>query len=435
MSRSGLKSAREREARCPFVALEQAAGRDLMRLLRRYAELLRYPGVGRLTIPMFVGRLTAGMAALSILLLVEAGTGSVAAGGLATASYAVGLASLAPVGGRLIDRLGRRPILVVTGISYPVLMLLLVLSARSAGSAWLLPVGTSALVGAATPPTAACVRSIWPRLVPQDVLRTAYSLDAVFTDIVFVIGPLIVSVLVAVSGAGLAAGTAAALAAIGALGVAATPIMRNGSEEPAPRSWAGPLAQPALLSVLTMILVNSAIWGAIPVAVTVFTRQEQDPAASGAILAAWSLGSILGGLWYGGRTWRIPPRRQYLWVLLAVSAGLAPLGLARSTVQLAVLLGMGGLPVSSLDAVESYLVSEFAPAGSSAEAFTWMNTANYAGFAAGSAVAGFVAGTPGKTPVMELPFVLAAIACAVGLAVRRLVVRGPNPVAESAPNE
>src|SRR5258708_21186955 len=66
-----------------------------------------------------VGRLPIGMSGLAILLLVQGANDSFATGGAATGCYVAGLACVAPMIGRIIDRSGPRAVLATCGLLFP----------------------------------------------------------------------------------------------------------------------------------------------------------------------------------------------------------------------------------------------------------------------------------------------------------------------------
>ena len=69
---------------------------------------------------------------LAILLLVQEATGSFSKGGAATACYVIGLATVAPALGRLIDRNGPRLALLACSVAFPAALLGLVAAVVSA---------------------------------------------------------------------------------------------------------------------------------------------------------------------------------------------------------------------------------------------------------------------------------------------------------------
>ena len=170
--------------------------------------------------------------------------GLYAMAGSATALYVLGLAAVAPFLGRMIDRIGPRPVLAVSTAIYPAMLLSLVLLALySDGHAW---VALAAfLAGASFPPITICMRALYPRLLPEaGLLQSAYSVDSALVEFIFIVGPALVAAFVA---AGMPVGAivfAAVCAAGGNVLFLRTPAVREWQVHPASgrRSLLGEIA-------------------------------------------------------------------------------------------------------------------------------------------------------------------------------------------------
>ncbi|WP_245899690.1 MFS transporter [Geodermatophilus normandii] len=154
----------------------------------------------------FAGRLPSAMVPLALLLMVQQQTGSYAVAGLASATYGLAMAAMAPVLGRLADRRTPRPVLLVQAAAYPLLLALLV-AVVLGGAPTAVVVAASAAAGAATPLVSGTVRALWSRVDPA-VRGTAFALDATATELVFVAGPTLVATLAVVAGPAWALGVA-----------------------------------------------------------------------------------------------------------------------------------------------------------------------------------------------------------------------------------
>ena len=166
-----------------------------------YARILRTPGVAVLVLATLVGRLPIGISGLAILLYVREVTGSFAAAGLCTGALALGSAAGAPLQGRLVDRRGEGMLLPLAAAHAAGLLLVWALGAAGA------PAGVIAmaalLAGAAIPPLTSVLRSRWPYLLEARprLIPSAFALDSVLIEIIFVIGPLVTTAIVATVGA------------------------------------------------------------------------------------------------------------------------------------------------------------------------------------------------------------------------------------------
>lgn len=208
-----------------------------------YAALLRAPHVSRLLLGTLLGRLPAGMTALVIALaLRDAGT-PYSRIGLATAAYAISAAVGGPVLGRIVDRTGQPRVLlasaVVAGGGYALLAL-------APGSALAAPLG-AAIAGLAMPPLEPCLRSLWPDVVEEKQLDTAYAFDSASQQILYVAGPLAVAGIAGAFSPVAALWVAAGLGLAGALIVATAGPARAWQAPPRAHSSGllGPLRSPA----------------------------------------------------------------------------------------------------------------------------------------------------------------------------------------------
>jgi MFS family permease len=361
--------------------------------LSRYTELFRVPGLGATLAASMIGRLPIGIATLAILLFLQDRTRSFALAGAAAALYVLGLATVAPFLGRLIDRFGPRPVLSVGAVVYPCMMVALVALALLGGShGW---IALAALVaGAAFPPITACMRALYPRIVPDaGLLQTAYSADAALVESVFILGPALVALFVA---GGLAYGAvlfAAVCAGAGNVVFLRTPTVRNWTIQAAAgrRSLLGPLRSPPLLALFTANFLYAFAFGLYELAVTAFAAERGVPAAAGVILALASVGSAAGVIVYGGRDWRIPVTGQFLANLGLMAAGLLLLALITDLYLFAVLNVFACATMAPAIASQSLLVSRLAARDMLAETFTWSATCLLAGVSGGIAAGGVLA--------------------------------------------
>jgi MFS family permease len=170
-----------------------------MIVLDRYYALFSARPVRQAFAASALGRLPIGLTGLAILLLVQTSTASFARGGAAAACYVTGLALVAPVLGRLIDRHGPRRVLLACALAFPAALVLLVAASAQTELAWLAFLAAAA-AGASFPPITVCMRSFFRQVLADDaLLAAAYSAESVLIEIIFIIGPLFVAVFVALA--------------------------------------------------------------------------------------------------------------------------------------------------------------------------------------------------------------------------------------------
>jgi MFS family permease len=362
-------------------------------MFERYRALFGVPLLRATLTASIIGRMPIGIAGLAILLFVQDRSGSFVLAGGASASYVLGLAIIAPFLGRLMDRLGPRPVLAVCSVLYPAALAVLTWIVLDTAN----PVGVvvmSLVAGATLPPISACIRALYPRLVREPgLLHTAYSVDSAVVEAVFILGPAIVAACVAAGYPEAAVLLAAFAAAAGAVVFVRTEAVKawSGVRAVAMRSWLGVLAYPKLLVLYGTTLLYALAFGLFELAVIAHASMKGAPAAAGVALALTSLGSGAGALVYGARHWRAPVTHQFMFALTAMAAGLLLLVPMDHLTWYALTCILAGIPMATVIATQSMLISRYSPRERLAESFTWSTTCLLAGISAGIAAGGVLA--------------------------------------------
>jgi MFS family permease len=374
-------------------------------------------GAQRLFAISVVARLPLAMLSIGVLVHVERLTGSFAAAGTVAGTLAVAQGAGGPLLGRLIDRRGQTALLVAPA---------LVAAAALAGIA-ALPAGAplwalvvlAAVLGIATPPVAACMRTLFPALLPDGgALRRAYAVDAAAVEATWACGPPMVLLL------GAAWSTGAALAAAAIVLLTATVLF---AASPASRRWRPPsnraraaggvLRTPAMRTLVLVLVAVGVLFGAVEVAVASAADAFGRTAAAGPLLGLWGLGSLAGGV-VAARAGGGARTGAGLALLLAALAAshLALAAVAGSLVALGAAMVVAGTMIAPTLATAYSMVNDVAPAGTATEAFAWLTTAMALGTSAGAAGAGAVADSAGP----EATFVVAAAAAGAAAVIAAL---------------
>jgi MFS family permease len=292
----------------------------------RYRRFLRTPGVPRLFASMLVGRLPGAMMGLAIVLRVTGAGGSYALAGVVTAAFSVTAGLSSPVLSRLVDRRGQTVVLVPTAVA--MLAATLLFAALSPhDSAWLL-VGAGALIGLFLPPITTASRALWPSVVTEpDALESAYTTDATFQELIFIVGPLLVVAVNAPFGSAAAIVTAGIVCCSGTLSFALSAHSRNWQPTPHQADRHHALRSPGLRVLLATLFALILGFAAIEVSVVAAAKQAHHGGLSGVLLALWSVGSLLAGFVYGSRSWRGNVAQRLtvlLGVIVVVTAAMVP---------------------------------------------------------------------------------------------------------------
>lgn len=384
-----------------------------------YRAVLAVPGVWRLLVSSLLGRLPIGATSLAVLLLVRQETGSFGLAGITVGALALTGAIAAPIQGRLLDRFGPRRVLVPFAISQAAALVLLVVIVTS-GASDVLVVLIAGVAGALVPPISAAVRVLWPEIVrSRQGVESAYALDATAQELIWTAGPLIVAMLVALASPSVAVLSTVFVLLAGTLLFVTAPPLGSWPDQEKPGSRAGALASRPLRYLLGATVLFGMGMGALEVGLPGLAVAVGSAPLAGVLLAFWSVGSMVGGIAYGARTWTSPVDLRFA-VLLAVGAvSILPLILADSFAAGIALSFLAGVPGAASLSCLYLLVGREAPAGTMAEAFTWSLAALITGVAAGSAIAGQLVDAHGAGRTFLLGAVVMGLSGLVALASAR----------------
>ena len=249
--------------------------------LQRYATLLAQPRTARARSPLSVlGRLPIGLTGLAILLLVQISSDSFARGGAAAACYVVGLAAVAPVLGRAIDRYRA-----TRASCWPAACFFRPRwsrwSPRSSTARRVLALVLAGAAGASFPPITVCVRTYFRRrLAEEGLLAAAYSAESVLIELIFIVGPMLVALFVAFASPAAAVWFAAACGLAGTLLFLRSPALRTWHIEPrTSRSLLGPLAERGFPALVGVVLCFSSAFGFLEIGVVAYATEVGNAGA------------------------------------------------------------------------------------------------------------------------------------------------------------
>ncbi|MDQ1487198.1 MAG: hypothetical protein QOJ62_2891 [Actinomycetota bacterium] len=355
----------------------------------RLGDVFRLRGMRRLLGFALMAELPAGMTGLAVLLRITQAGGSYARAGLVTAVGALATGVTSPILSRMVDRRGQTVVLVPTAIAVLAASIFLaVLPPRGALAPLLV---ASALMGFVQPPALVSARTLWPTVVTDPLLlETTYSIEASLTELVFICGPLLVVAINAPFGAAAAIVASGALACTGALGFGTSKASRRvtGSKKLATTHHA--LRAPGVRLMVFVIFAMVIGFAAIDVSTVAAARElSASKYTPGIVIAIWSIGSLVGGMVFGMRSWPgVLSARilAFLAGIVVLTAALIPL---HNLVGLAIVLFAGGLNYAPCFANMNMIVQRVAPVGAVTESYAWMGTGALIGAAVGSSSAGF----------------------------------------------
>ncbi|MFF4903507.1 MFS transporter [Streptomyces sp. NPDC001260] len=373
----------------------------------------------------FVSRLPLSMIGVGIVTMLSQLGGEYWLAGSVSATQALAAAAVGPQISRLVDRHGqRRVVLPATAVTVAAICALL-LCARFAAPDWTLFV--AAAVAGCMPSMGALVRARWAEIHRDSprLLHTAYSLESVLDELIYVVGPILAITLSTKVRAGAGPLAAAVLLAVGVLLFAVQrrtePPVRSG-----PRHIRGSALRTPGLGLLVLTLTSvGASYGSVDVATVAFAGAHHHKALSGLLLGLYALGSGLAGAVVGAIGPRGALTRRLLLSAGAMVVTTAPLLFAPGLAALAGMLFVAGMAVAPLLITTMGLVDHLASSAQLTESITWIVSGLSVGVALGYATAGWVVDAAGAAAGYRVPCAAALLAAStVCLALPRLTRAG-----------
>lgn len=429
-------------------------------MLNRYRAAFEPRGSLSFSLAGLLGRFPASMVGLGLVFVIAAH------GNYGRAGTLVGIQALSacvggPLQGRLADRFGQARILVPVAATFGLVLAGLILALRADASFAVLAV-LAAGAGASSPTTGTLARSRWTTLHSGGGrLQTAFAVEAVFDEVVFVVGPVLTTFLATYSDPLVALVVAAVAGVSGSLLLAAqhrtqppsaasaspatSPAtgprvgrVRSGPDGAAPAARS-PLPWSALVTLLVAQLTVGAIFGSTDVVTVAYATAAGAKQDAGLVLACFSGGSLLAGLVVGAVAWRMSPMRRVRICVAVLGCTTVLLPLVPN-LRLLPLAGFAvGVTCSPALVAIAAAVQVVTPRDRLTEAMALGTSFLVAGFSLGSAVAGHLVDAVGPhraylqsavagllaTVVVLAPPAVRMVGAAVGRGRSRRSPRGP----------
>ncbi|MFI2201171.1 MFS transporter [Streptomyces sp. NPDC020192] len=400
-----------------------------------YLEILRARHALRLLTGTLVGRLPNATAAIALVLFVRAEGGTYSLAGALAAVYGVANAIGQPVLGRLVDLHGQPRVQLPAAVLAALSMTVFALSGTDP-----LPLAYASVAAAGlfTPPLEGGLRALWPSVLRrEEQVHTAYAMDAIAQEVMFTVGPLLVTLCVSLWDERAALLVLNLLGVLGALSVVVSRPSRAWRSAPREAHWLGALRSPGLLALLGAFLFIGIALGSITVASVSYADGHGGDAVYGWMMAGLGLGALAGGTVYGACRWTGVPERRLRFLVALLAVCYLPLMLVPDAVAMVLLTVVSGVFLAPCIACAFIIVDRHAPSGTVTEAFSWLVTTFTVGASVGTGLAGPVVQGGGTVWGFAVPGAAGAVSLLVLLATGRVLaapVRG-EVVAASSEND
>jgi MFS family permease len=400
-----------------------------------YLEILKAKHAARLLTGTLVGRLPNATAAIAIVLFVRAQGGTYSLAGALAAVYGVANAVGQPLLGRLVDLHGQPRVQLPAALASALAMAVFAFAGTDP-----LPLayGAVAAAGLFTPPLEGGLRALWPAVLRrEDQVHTAYAMDAVAQEVMFTVGPLLVTLCVSLWSEQVALLVLNVVGVLGALWVVVSPPSRAWRSAPREAHWLGALRSPGLLALLGAFLFVGLALGSITVASVPYADDHGGDAVYGWLMAALGLGALIGGMAYGARRWAGAPERRLRVLVAFLAVCYLPLMLMPGAVAMVGLTALAGVFLAPALACAFVIVDRHAPRGTVTEAFSWLVTTFTVGASVGTGLAGPAVEAGGALWGFAVSGVAGAVSLSVLLVTGRVLAApaGSGVVAASSEND
>jgi len=394
-----------------------------------YRKVLQTPGAAAFSAAGFVMRSPIGLYPVALVMLVSLGTKHYSFAGVLVGAYvfAEGLGS--PVLARATDRLGQTRVLVPASLLHVASIVVLVMLVQQHAPDWslLLP---AVVGGCCYHAVGSLVRARWSFLLRDPAqLAVAFSLESSLDELIFVVGPVVATLLAVHVDSRLPPLLGAGLVIVGAVWLRAQkatspPVIASTGRRRSALSYPG---------VVLLTLAASAMGGffsSTDLAVVAFCGQHGATGMTGVVLAGLALGSASSGLLYGSRHWQATLWKRFL-IQSMVFAFMPALLLAATSPALLLLIGIvvGSGVAPTLITIFGLIEQQVAPAALT-EGMSWAITGICIGYGPASALVGKISDTYGAHVAFVVPLGFAIIEAGVALVLFRRLGRGlaePSP--------
>nr|QDX19140.1 MFS transporter [Streptomyces candidus]QER91013.1 MFS transporter [Streptomyces candidus] len=351
-----------------------------------YLQMLRMPHFLRVLSGSWMGRLPMAMAAVSIPLSLREAGADYAFVGTAAACFAIASALGAPALGRLVDRVGQTLVLAPTALLAAAGFIMIAVAPAQHSTV----LTGAVLAGLFTPPLEPCLRVLWPDIADKKQLDSVYAVDSAAQEMVFVAGPLLVSLCLAIATPVTSLWLQAGLCLAGVLVFATAAPSRRWRPTAHDRHWLGPLRKPGLIIALVAPAGAGMAIGTLNVLVVSYAERHEIFGGAPMLLTVHSLASLVSVLAYGAVTWKMETRKRLLFSSGGLLLGYALLTLVPPPVPMFGIMVVAGVFLAPTLVSVFKLIGELAPTGTATEAFAWLVTLFAAGNSLGAAIVGMV---------------------------------------------
>ncbi|GGF37289.1 MFS transporter [Subtercola lobariae] len=365
-----------------------------IRFVGSYTDILRLPGARSFVVAGWLGRILRSTSGIATILLVAGQTGSFALAGAVSGAIVLGIAAGGPVWSRAVDARGQR-LVVPFSLGATVLAAAALVGVVVGGAhtpTWFV---AAFALGAASIDMGSLVRARWRSMLSSPTSRhTSLSLEAVSDELVFVVGPPVVTVIAASVGTVAGFATGVVVATVGGAWLWSQRATTPPVVALLPASAGGPARRrrfrlPAGVAGLLPVYVGvGVVFASIDVAAVGVARGAGQTWLAGVILAVFAVGSVVAGFAFGPLSARWAASRRVLVSTIAYAVVVPSLLLFQSPAVLASMIFVAGLVTAPVLISGTSLIASRVDGSRLTEALTWPSIGLSIGVTLGGALTG-----------------------------------------------
>jgi predicted MFS family arabinose efflux permease len=194
--------------------------------------------------------------------------------------------------------------------------------------------------------------------------------------------------------------------------------VQRGTEPPVRGDTAGagsPITIPGVALLSCVFLAMGSVFGSVDLITVAFADANGAKSAAGLLLGAFAGGSLVSGLWYGSRSWKISLRSRFVRGIAVFAAGLAPILVIADNQVMAIALFFAGLAISPTLITGFALVERLVPAHMLTEGMSWISTSVGFGVAIGAWAGGRLTDVFGPSNAYGFPVLCGLLAMIIGV--------------------
>lgn len=356
------------------------------------------------------------MMSIAIVFVIVAKTDSYALAGTFTAIGALMAALVAPFWSRAADRYGQSRILSIAVPIHIIALLGFLTVIRLDAPRWswfiLLIIFEGVFVG-----TGQMVRRRWSHVLNGDskLMNTAYSVESLLDEIVFMVGPIITTLCAINVGP-----YAGVLAAAIFLSIGSILFIAQKGTEPMPHpkikgvKHKNPIFTLEVQAIFLPFIFTGASFAAIGLIVVAYADQYGAKSQTGLLYAIWALGSLIAAFINGVQHWKISAKSRYIFFTIALAIFTLPLLLAAklfpgNLLMLSIALFLNGIFIAPL-IVAGYTAAEnLVEENQVTETLAWILSGLILGGALPGAITGHIIDTTGAQTAFIVPVIAMGI--------------------------